>query len=230
MTTKQLLLLVSGVIGIFLFFSISLYFLFLFAPDILGLPPKRSATAGNNKNSKPYYDPKLTINKSEFDQIQTKILKGEIAVDDRTVLTKKNKILKDSLDLFNKALTASPTDNADGNTTKILSPKAMKDSLGRLNILVSALKTELVSTKNKVDLLEKLMASKDDSLHLANLKDFAKMYETSNPADVAKILEKIDGAAAAKILKMMSKKKAGKIIEAMKPEKVETIMLLGGNK
>ena len=229
MTTKQLLLLVSGVIGIFLFFSISLYFLFIFAPDLLGLPSKKSATA-HNKNSKPYYDPKLTINKSEFDQIQTKILKGEIAISDRSALTKENKNLKDTIASFKNTPSSGLAESGDGITTKILTPSALKDSVGRLNILVSALKTELVSTKNKVDLLEKLMASKDDSLRTANLKDFAKMYETSNPADVAKILDKVDEATAAKILKMMSKKKAGKIIDAMKPERGATIMLLGGNK
>lgn len=226
MTTKQLLLLVSGVIGIFLFFSVSLYFLFIFAPEILGLPPKKT-TATGSKTTKPYYDPKLTISKSEFDQIQTKILKGEIAVNDRTVLNKENKTLKDSLLMIHKSLTTGTADNGE---VKTLSPRALKDSVSRLNTIVSALKTELVSSKNKVELLEKLMASRDDSLKIANLKDFAKMYETSNPAEVAKILEKVDEATAAKILKMMSKKKAGKIIEAMKPEKGATIMLLGGNK
>ena len=223
MTTKQLLLLISGVIGIFLFFGVTLYLLFVFAPEMMGLPPKKSTVS--QKAVKPYIDPKLSINKSEYDQLQTKILKGDIAINDRTVLNKENKVLKDSISFLTKPASANQSE-AD----KTLNPRAMKDSINRLNILVNAMKTELVTSRNKIELLQKLNASKDDSLHIANLREFAKMYETSNPADVAKILDKVDEATAAKILKMMSKKKAGKIIEAMKPEKGANIMLLGGNK
>ena len=110
-----------------------------------------------------------------------------------------------------------------------------RDSLRLLvtQIVDSLTKIKSSSDWNKIQLDElnlelsrqkTLAQKKQDTLKLNNLREFAQMYNNSNPKEVAQILDSIDAEEAAYILKSMKKKNAARVLNFMDKSKAKRML------
>ncbi|GAB5466596.1 MAG: hypothetical protein Kapaf2KO_20320 [Candidatus Kapaibacteriales bacterium] len=191
-------------------------------PELLGLKGEEA------EDEKP--DVIVSVSQSEIDGLKSEMEKylrlyeAEKAKSDLakslndSVVGQENK-LRDLLDsLTNKVETITHLEEKQS---------LLNDSLETLNSDVVALKKENGSFSTQMDKMKAGFRNAEDSLSQENLKDFAKLYNNTEPKDVAAIIDNIPNEKAAIILKSMNKKKAGKVIENLKPDKAAAIMLLG---
>lgn len=233
MSIKQILILIISVFLILAAIFGAIVLLYNTAPQYLGLPEKSTTNQTQKQNGKKYVDPKISITKSEYDELMKKALTSEVSTDSKDNLIKNNKALKDSLrklDSLISSLRNTDKNQKNNNINNKNFQASDRDSINSLNRQLASARGEISNFNAIIQNQKKQADAKQDSLYNANLKDFSKIYENSSPSEVAKILTKIDEREAAKILKMISKKKAGKIIELLNPEQAAAILLLGGTK
>lgn len=229
MSPKQLILLVLALSLAFILILAGLFGVYKYYPEYLGLPPHPKDTLAEEKIT-PYAEPHLVISRSEFEELQSRILKYDLLKARNDSLSKMHDRLWDSLKAMNNNIRQwkdSVLAVRDTMKSKENEKQQLLDSLDALRNKYKKSLHENKVVRQHVKDLEEMLASRYDSLEINNFETFANIYNNSNPADVAKILEQLDERDAAKILKMMKKKKAGKVLEEMLPEHAAAILVIG---
>ena len=214
MSKKSLLKIISIILITFVIIMIVFIGLFKYSPETIGLNLNKNNEQKLGYKTQ-YQEPKLSLTKSQFDDLQREVIRNTILksqIDDLILLNSK---LKDSLSYHD-------INHPGKNTAQVKSIDSLKklavDSLSKyIKLFKDTLNAKVLLEKKYSDLAKRLVTS-EDSLKNKNLAEFAKIYENSEPAEVAKILQKIDKVSAAKILKLMNKKKAGKVLDILKTE------------
>ena len=226
MNQRGLLIIILSILIAFTVVVISFLSIYRFYPEWLGIKPSTDSLEIDSI----YTEPLLTITEQQMQKYQDSLL-------DRALLKAK----KDSLEKASKELSASlkkienkikHLNDSISHFNKKLSEKrkgdrVLKDSIRKLYNEYKIANQEKIKAEEQIKSNNQLLKNKSDSTKLANIKAFAKMYNTANPSGVAQILEKLEPKEAAMILKFMQKKKAGKVLEVMKPEKAAEILLQG---
>lgn len=205
----------------------SLYVLFKYPPEFLGMKTNNPMRTNSGKVME---DVPVTISKNQLDNYQLQFLKFDVLNGEKQYLWKFKNQLIDSISKLQDQMKQQQL--ANNRTTDSISKTKLRfnellDSISKLKVINASASLEVKKVQDQLKEYEKNFDSRMDSVKIANLTEFSKIYNNSNPAEFAKILEKIDEKDAARILKMMSKKKAGKIIELLSPERSRSILLLG---
>jgi flagellar motility protein MotE (MotC chaperone) len=233
MSTKTLLMILLSLIIAFVIVIGGFLTVYKLAPGWIGLE-KPSVTYTKSGNQKKYYkEPVISLKKSEFDEMQNKIIRVNLLEHQIITLTADRTRLADTITKLGNLISSSKTSlpNMQDSISNIHKNTAnLRDSLAKLGTLYAAAVSERDAARKTMDETKKNMLGTTDSVKNKSLSEFAKIYDNSEPNEVAKILEKIDTKDASKILKLMSKKKAGKVLDVMNPDKVAEIMKKSGVK
>ncbi len=229
MNPKQLIILVAVLSFAFVLMLIALFGVYKYYPTYLGLPPSTQDSLTQEEDAF-FIEPHIVLNKDEFDELQTKLLRMELLKAHNDSLKKLRNRLWDSLKAMDKNISHckdSIIAKADTIKEKNKETQFLLDSMETLRNQYKKSLHETKVVRQHVKDLEEMLASRYDSMEVKNMEVFAKIYNNASPADVAKILEQIDERDAAKILKLMQKKKAGKVLEEMLPEQAAAILIIG---
>lgn len=216
----------------------SLLAVFEYKPEWIGLPAKIDSTQAAKQIEMPkpkpvkpvYIEPAVKITEKQLALFENGMINLEIMKQKKDSLIRLEKFLRDSLYknyVQSKSMQDSVKRAIFNMDNAVKNQNFVNDSLNRLSAEYKKALDRNETLKKRLEIYEKAMASKNDTLETKNFNTFAKIYDNAAPTEVAKILEQIDERDAAKILKIMSKKKAGKVLEAMKPENAAAILLLG---
>lgn len=233
MDRKLIIIIAAAASSLIIILVSGLVYLKYTNPEIIGLPPLNNDTVKVVKDTI-RFEPTYEITKEKLNDFELKVAEREAYIQLNKVMEDKIRALEieDSLKQVQiLALQDSVLPNKDLLLKESQTYSDMlKDSISKISSEKEKLasKAEIVE-KEKTD-LEKYIESEVDSLEMENFKQFAKIYNSSEPASVAQILETMDERDAAIILKNMRVKNAGKVIESMDPKKAALILLLANEK
>jgi flagellar motility protein MotE (MotC chaperone) len=199
-------------------------------PTLIGLPPLPQDTMQLEKKDTINYEPTYEITKEKLSEFEKRAKEAEAYKEVAKRL--ESQILElQKLDSIKRSEIIELKDSVLPNKDLVIKESQtfsdyLQDSLSKLISEKEKFKTEAELAKQEKSELEMYIESEVDSLEMENFKQFAKIYNSADPARVAGILETMDERDAAIILKNMRTKNAGKVIEAMNPEKAALIMLL----
>lgn len=225
MNLKQLILIISIVIGSLVGILLILLAIYKFAPGILGIKeeePEKTEKVEELRN-----EPRIVLSRKQYDQWIQKGFNIEATLAENKFLNNYQKTLLDSIARLNSQLS---TINKE-LSIYVDSMKKSNQIFAAKDRKIQELLTQITEKDKRIAQLQRRIDSESpggttvsDSAKDALLMNFAKIYENSDPKEVAKIIEHLDNKEAAKILRFMSKKKAGKIIDALKPERSAEIL------
>lgn len=226
MNQRGILIIILSILIAFTVVVVSFLGLYRFYPELFGV----NRSTDSLEIDSIYTEPLLTISKQQMYKYQTELLGKDLLKFKKDSLEKASKDLSKSLNKIQNKIKHLNDSISHFNETLNLKRKgdrALKDSIRKLQREFKKANQDKLSAEEQIKSNNKLLNSKVDSTKLANIKAFAKMYNTASSDGVAKILEKLEPKQAAMILKFMQKKKAGKVLEVMKPERAAEILLQG---
>jgi hypothetical protein len=232
MTARQLIIGIMVLAASFLILVLVAISVISYYPSLVGLDnlfPNDSISAENEKNIRKLKP--VTITTEEFENFEKSLAEKERIKRERDSLDNSVAHMMDSIRLVYESTEyiRDSISKVTGLSGSLMDEnQSLRDSLDKVAKYLQDSLRKLSVTRNQLNVTEKFLTSRLDSLELKNYQEFAKIYNNSNPADVARILEQIDQRDAARILKMMQARKAGKVIEQMKPENAAMMLLLGG--
>lgn len=211
-------------------------FLKLKRPELLGLPPNPidSTIVVKTPLKSVELEPTYEITAEKLDDFKEKA-KERIEFQKRAdslakviaELKKKDSVNKAKLNKLNDSIIPNKEQLINNSQTY---SDYLQDSISKLYDQTEEYQAKAEIAENEKTQLEKYLENEVDSLEIENFKQFAKIYNSSDPAKVAGILEKMDEKEAAAILKFMRVKNAGKVIEQLPPDKAALILLLANKK
>ncbi len=226
MNLKQLIIIISIIVGSLLTILLILFAIYKFAPQILGIK-KEEEPEKTEKIEELRSEPKIVLSKNQYDKWLQKSFNIEATLAENKFLNNYQRTLLDSIVKLNNQISdiskeLAMLSDSIKHTSQTLAGKDKK---------IQELQSQISEKENRITQLQKRIDNESfggkattDSAKNVVLMQFAKIYENSDPKEVAKIIEHLDNKEAAKILKFMSKKKAGKIIDALKPERSAEIL------
>ncbi len=227
MNLKQLIVILSIIFGSLLVLFVALILIYKFAPSFLGLQPEEQDATEIVKPEEFKSDPKVVLSRNEYLDWLQRSFNVQATIAENNFLSNYVKTLNDSISKLNTKLTELEKMNITLGDSITQIHSNFKDSL---NALIK-LRNELIQKYAEITLLKKQLeeettgvSQKSDSVRRETLKNFAKIFENSDPREVAKIIENLSNQEASWIIKFMSKKKAGKVIDALKPERSAEIL------
>lgn len=199
-------------------------------PTLIGLPPLPQDTMQVVEKDTIKYEPTYEITKEKLSDFEKRAKEAEAYKEVAKRLEEQILELQ-KLDSIKRSQIVELQDSVLPNKDLLIKESQtfsdyLQDSLSKLMAEKEKFKTEAELIKEEKSDLEKYIESEVDSLEMENFKQFAKIYNSADPARVAGILETMNEKDAAIILKNMRTKNAGKVIEAMDPKKAALIMLL----
>lgn len=211
---------------------VSLFYVKLYHPTLLGFPPNPKDTMQIAKLDSIKIADTYEITKSKMAELQREIAKKESLKKQKDslykLIAKLKKLDKENQQEIKKIQDSIiPLKDNQLNNSQTFS-QLLKDSIEKLIAEQTKLSEKAKVFEEKFEKQKEKFEEKVDSTTKINYEAFAKIYNNSKPQDVAKILEKLDEKDAAAILKRMQKRKAGKVIDAMDPQKAALVMLLAG--
>jgi flagellar motility protein MotE (MotC chaperone) len=226
MNLKQLILIISIVIGSLLGILLILLAIYKFAPGVLGIK-KEEEPEKTEKIEELESEPRIVLSRKQYDQWIQKGFNVEATLAENKFLNNYQKTLLDSIAKLNSQLSAINKELS----IYVDSMKKSNQIFATKDKKIQELLTQIAGKDKQITQLQRRIEGEapggiaaTDSAKDAVLMNFAKIYENSDPKEVAKIFEHLDTKEAAKILRFMSKKKAGKIIDALKPERSAEIL------
>lgn len=225
MNQKQLITIVVILVSSLTVMLAALFIVIKYDRTLLGLPSEKKLT-----HSKAKPDPLVSIPQSKLNWLEKRSNSFDDITKQKNSIYNEKLRLEDSLRKIDSSLKylsggKQPQGTKDASNTD--KAGKLQDSLVKLTMEFLKTQKNLKMAEDRIKAQTKALEEKKDTNQTINYKQFAKIYNNSNPAEVAKILEKINERDAAMILKFMNQKKAGKVIEALSPKQAAAILLLG---